>query len=159
MQETRVQSLSWEDSPGEGNGTPLQYSCLENPMDGGAWEAAQSMGSQRVGHDWVTSLSVKMMFNIFSDICCICLSSLEARRQESSLHWEDICKAKEYICTVCSLPLPILKLGYLVFLLLSYMSLLYVLNINPLSDIWCANIFSFSVACLSPCCAESFYLM
>ena len=27
-------------SPGEGNGTPLQYSCLENPMDGGAWYAA-----------------------------------------------------------------------------------------------------------------------
>ena len=25
---------------GEGNGTPLQYSCLENPMDRGAWEAA-----------------------------------------------------------------------------------------------------------------------
>ena len=24
-------------SPGEGNGSPLQYSCLENPMDGGAW--------------------------------------------------------------------------------------------------------------------------
>ena len=27
-------------SPGEGNGSPLQYSCLENPMDGGAWWAA-----------------------------------------------------------------------------------------------------------------------
>ena len=26
-------------SPGEGNGNPLQYSCLENPMDGGAWGA------------------------------------------------------------------------------------------------------------------------
>ena len=25
---------------GEGNGTPLQYSCLENPMDGGAWKGA-----------------------------------------------------------------------------------------------------------------------
>ena len=25
---------------GEGNGNPLQYSCLENPMDGGAWKAA-----------------------------------------------------------------------------------------------------------------------
>ena len=25
---------------GEGNGTPLQYSCLENPMEGGAWSAA-----------------------------------------------------------------------------------------------------------------------
>ena len=27
-------------SPGEGNGNPLQCSCLENPMDGGAWWAA-----------------------------------------------------------------------------------------------------------------------
>ena len=92
---------------GEGNGTPLQYSCLENPMDGGAWWAAvhgaaksqtrlsdftftfhfhvlekemathssilawkipwkeeagrlQSMGSQRVGHNWVTSLSLSL---------------------------------------------------------------------------------------------------
>ena len=90
---------------GEGNGTPLQYSCLKNPMDGGAWWAAvhgvtkswtrlsdfiftfhfhavekemathssvlawripwteepvrlQSMGSVRVGHDWVTSFSL-----------------------------------------------------------------------------------------------------
>ena len=34
-------------SPGEANGNPLQYSCLENPMDGGA-RKVQSMGSQRV---------------------------------------------------------------------------------------------------------------
>ena len=34
-------------APGEGNGSPLQYSCLENPMDRGAW-GLQSMGSQRV---------------------------------------------------------------------------------------------------------------
>ena len=39
MRETRVRSLGQEDSPGEGNGNPLQYSCLENPMDGGAWQA------------------------------------------------------------------------------------------------------------------------
>ena len=32
--------FSYSLSPGEGNGTPLQYSCLENPMDGGAWKAA-----------------------------------------------------------------------------------------------------------------------
>ena len=37
--------------PGEGNGNPLQYSCLENPMDGGAWCRVLSKGSQRVGHD------------------------------------------------------------------------------------------------------------
>ena len=35
---------------GEGNGTPLQCSCLENPMDGGAWYAAVH-GVARVGHD------------------------------------------------------------------------------------------------------------
>ena len=39
MRETWVQSLGWEDFPGEGNGNPLQYSCLENPMDRGAWWA------------------------------------------------------------------------------------------------------------------------
>ena len=37
-------------SPGEGNGNPLQNSCLENPMDGGAWWATVH-GWQRVGHD------------------------------------------------------------------------------------------------------------
>ena len=42
---------------GEGNGTPLQYFCLENPMDGGAWWAAVH-GVARVGHDWATSLSL-----------------------------------------------------------------------------------------------------
>ena len=58
-------------SPGEGNGNPLQYYCLENPMDRGGWEATahrvtksqtwlkqlsmlQFMGSQIVGHDLET---------------------------------------------------------------------------------------------------------
>ena len=31
MWETLVRSLGWEDSPGEGHGIPLQYSCLKNP--------------------------------------------------------------------------------------------------------------------------------
>ena len=34
-----VRSLGQEDSPGVGNGNPLQYSCLGNPMDRGAWRA------------------------------------------------------------------------------------------------------------------------
>ena len=45
-QETWVLSVGWEDllekgiaSPGEGNGNPLQYSCLENPMDREDWWA------------------------------------------------------------------------------------------------------------------------
>ena len=40
-------------SPGEGNGYPLQYSCLENPMDREAWQATVH-GVARVGHDLVT---------------------------------------------------------------------------------------------------------
>ena len=62
---------------GEGNGNPLQCSCLENPRDGGAcWAAvndgvsqsqtrlkqlsssSMSMGAQRVEHDWVTFISL-----------------------------------------------------------------------------------------------------
>ena len=35
----QVWCLGWEDSPGGGNGSPFQYSCLENPMDRGAWWA------------------------------------------------------------------------------------------------------------------------
>ena len=37
-------------SPGEGNGNPLQYSCLENPMDRGAWQATV-YGVSRVRHN------------------------------------------------------------------------------------------------------------
>ena len=40
VQKKGMNSLSLEACIGEGNGNPLQYSCLENPMDGGAWWAA-----------------------------------------------------------------------------------------------------------------------
>ena len=43
-------------SPGEGNGNPLQYSCLENPMDRGAWWATVHRVA-RVWHDWATKPS------------------------------------------------------------------------------------------------------
>ena len=39
VQETQVRSLGGEGPPGEGNAHALQYSCLENPMDRGAWWA------------------------------------------------------------------------------------------------------------------------
>ena len=42
----------WGRSPGEGNGNPLRYSHLENPMDRGAWRATVH-GIARVGHDFV----------------------------------------------------------------------------------------------------------
>ena len=52
-----------ERSPGVGNGTLLQYSCLENSM-GEKPGRLQSRGSQRVGYDWVTEQN-GMLFNFF----------------------------------------------------------------------------------------------
>ena len=51
--ETQVWLLGGEDSPGEGNGNPLQYSGLENSVDKGPG-GQQSMGLQRVRHNWAT---------------------------------------------------------------------------------------------------------
>ena len=44
-------------SSGEGNGNPLQYSCLENPIDGGVWEATKSgVAKSRTRLSYFTSL-------------------------------------------------------------------------------------------------------
>ena len=43
-----------ERTPGEGNGSPLQYSCLGNPMDRGAWWDYGPGGHKRVEHDLAT---------------------------------------------------------------------------------------------------------
>ena len=45
---------------GEGNGTPLQYSCLENPMDGGAWQAAV----HGVARSWDTTERLHFHFTL-----------------------------------------------------------------------------------------------
>ena len=47
-----VQSLGQEDPPEEGNGNPLQYSSLENPMDRGAWQVTvHGVPKELVGSD------------------------------------------------------------------------------------------------------------
>ena len=59
MQETTCRAGDWGSipglggSPGEENGNPLHYFCLENPMDRGAWQAIVH-GVARVGHDLAT---------------------------------------------------------------------------------------------------------
>ena len=50
-------------SPEEGNGNPLQYSCLENPIDRGAWQAVVH-GVARVGHDLATELPPWFVYSI-----------------------------------------------------------------------------------------------
>ena len=47
---------------GEGDGTPLQYSCLENPMDGGAWWAAiDGVTQSRIRLKWLSSSSSSLL--------------------------------------------------------------------------------------------------
>ena len=46
---------------GEGNGTPLQYSCLENPMDGGAWKAAGHGVAE--GRTWLSDFTFTFLFH------------------------------------------------------------------------------------------------
>ena len=47
--------LGQEDSPGEGQGTPLQYSCLENPMDRRAWQATVDKFLTQTQLKWVST--------------------------------------------------------------------------------------------------------
>ena len=63
-------------SPGEGNGNPLHYSCLENPMDGGAWQATvHAVAKSRTRLSDFTSHTSKVILKI-----------LQARLQEFVNH-------------------------------------------------------------------------
>ena len=48
-------------SPGEENGNPLQYSCLKNPMDRGAWWATVH-GVKKVGHVLISHLFITLLY-------------------------------------------------------------------------------------------------
>ena len=50
MQEMRVQSLGWEAPHEGGNSNPLQYSCWENPMVRGVWQAIVCGGHKQSDH-------------------------------------------------------------------------------------------------------------
>ena len=51
-------------SPGEGNGYPLQHSCLRNSMDRGPWQ--EFMGSQRVRHDQMNFITTTINIQIYA---------------------------------------------------------------------------------------------
>ena len=64
-----------ERAPGEGNGNPLQYSCLENPMD----RFMAGYGVARVGHNLVTKLQLLLLLILLSSMkvaCCYWTSSV-----------------------------------------------------------------------------------
>ena len=67
MWETQVQSLGWGRSPGEGKGYPLQYCCLENSMDRGAWRATV----HGVTKNGASRNSSNYFILIFANVFCI----------------------------------------------------------------------------------------
>ena len=95
---------------GEGNGNPLQCSCLENPRDRGAWWLP-SVGSHRVGHDWsnlaAAAHTSKVMLKILQarllqyanhelpDVQAGCRKGRGTRDQIVNIHWI-IKKAREF---------------------------------------------------------------
>ena len=73
MQEMQVQSLGQEDSPGEGNGNPLQYSCLGNSMGRGAWKFSFQIVALE---QFSGSLSSRTPISCFVLHWLVCLSTL-----------------------------------------------------------------------------------
>ena len=66
-------------SPGEGNGNPLQYSCLENPMGGGAWWA--------IVHGVAGSDTTERLHSLTIYVCCRCVVSAKLICKRALLIW------------------------------------------------------------------------
>ena len=73
--------------PGEGHGNPLQYSCLENPMDRGAWRAVLHRVA-RVGHDLVTKPQPPVLLQVCREES-LSHASLWCLLYHSPWHWEE----------------------------------------------------------------------
>ena len=84
-------------SPGEVNGNPLQYSCLENPMDRGAWQSTV-YGVTRVGHDLATKLVLLLLLlnraNSKNKIKNHCKTEKRRRRRKKKKKPENKSKCK-----------------------------------------------------------------
>ena len=66
MRETRVRSLGQEDPLEKGTGYPLQYSCLRNPMDRGAWRA--TVHGVAKSRTWLKQLSTAQHLNEYTEL-------------------------------------------------------------------------------------------
>ena len=82
-------------SPGDRNGNPLQYSCLENPMGRGAWQAT-AHGIARVGHDLGTKPPT-MLHSHWSEARSFCSLLFHSEIQANGIN---------YLLQYCQLPRP-----------------------------------------------------
>ena len=80
-------------SPGEGSGNSLQYSCLGNPKDRGAW-LLQSMGLQRAGHNLTTKQCIP---DLFLTCSALVIPAFFVFHAHTNLLPQDLCTC----CTSC----------------------------------------------------------
>ena len=122
-------------SPGERNGNPLQYSCLENPMDGGAWWAtvhgvAKSrtrLSDNRTELNWSTREIMYSVRNVMTNsVCCV----WQLREYILNSHH----KAKKF---------------FLCLLFCTYMRWWMFIQLIVVIISWCMDVKSFAV-CLKP---------
>ena len=73
---------------GEGNGSPLQYPCLENPMDGGAWQASVHRLQELDTTVWLTHTHIKSNMDFLGDSGVKNLPEMQEMWVQS-LGWED----------------------------------------------------------------------
>ena len=76
-------------SPGEGNGNPLQYSCLENPMDGGTWYATvHGIGESDTTEQLHSSLyDYTVKESEAAQLCLALHNPMDCSLPGSSVHW------------------------------------------------------------------------
>ena len=68
-----VRSLDWEDPPGEGHGNSLQHSCLERPMDRGAWQAkVHGIAESDTTEQLIHTRRILVIFSNLCDCSCFC---------------------------------------------------------------------------------------
>ena len=77
-------TLVWSSLDGEGNGNPLQCSCLENPRDGGAWWAAvYGVTQSRTWLKWLSSSRLRMTKFQLPEVNIFTWKSVQDRGQEA----------------------------------------------------------------------------
>ena len=123
-------------SPGEGNGNPLQYSCLENPTDGGAWQVAvHGVAKSRTRLSDFTSLHFLAQQEVPRSSCTFpdpALKSTISPKGPGSSWWGIAFRRQDFGITVCSL-----LLGNQCFEALGNRPKLYILFILPYIMLQC----------------------